>query len=148
MENLDMDNNNEHPLGWTTLEESKQLVEVGLPTETADMSYTWNFDDSRYDRMTTPAKNWIVPKYGESTKIKQVLPCWSLGTLVQLLPLSIQIDNSYKYNLEFKLYSGPEYMAAYCMPQSHHPMVYTEIHSSLIESCVEMVIWLLNNKVL
>ena len=139
-------NQNNRPLGWTTLEEAQQLVEAGLPVETADMSYTWDFDDSRYIITTTPAKNWIVPKYAESTKIKQVLPCWSLGALVQLLPLNVQTDDSLpqKYDLEIKPYSG--YMVAYCLNQSHHPMVFTEKHGTLIEACIEMIIWLLNNK--
>ena len=96
-----MDNSNERPLGWTTIMESKQLVEAGLPVETADMSYTYDFDDSRYVTATTPAKNWIVPKYAESTKIKQVLPCWSLGALMQLLPRTIEQDYDLLITSEF-----------------------------------------------
>ena len=130
-----MNNSNERPLGWTTLEESKQLIEAGLPVETADMSYTWNFDDSRYIITTTPAKNWIIPKYAESTKIKQVLPCWSLGALVHLLPLNIQTS---------KLYSGYP-IVAYCIDQSLHSMTFAEKRETLIEACVEMTIWLLKN---
>ena len=38
---------NNRPLGWTTLEEAKQLVKVGLPIETADMHY-WLAEGKEY----------------------------------------------------------------------------------------------------
>jgi len=72
-------------LGYTTLEESKKFAEEGLSIETADMSYAYDFNDSRYVLTITPAKDWIIPKYAESTKIKQVLPCWSITRIVDIL---------------------------------------------------------------
>ena len=125
------------PLGWTTVEESKQLIEAGLPVETADMLYT------SLDGHATP---WVWRSkpgmHPEDT------PCWSLGALIQMLPLNIQTGDSFldKYDLEFKLYSG--YMVTYCIDQSHHPMVSTEEHGTLIEACIEMIIWLLKNKMI
>lgn len=140
-----MNNSNNRPLGWTTLEEAKQLVEAGLPVETADMSYTYDFDDLRYVIETTPAKNWVVPKYAESTKIKQVLPCWSLGALINLLPLSFQSKEgfNYEYYLHFDILLD-KIKPTYYIKQGH-PMV-AEKCETIIEACVEMIIWLLNNK--
>lgn len=125
------------PLGWTTVEESKQLIEAGLPVETADMLYT------TLDGYATP---WVwASKPGMHP---EDVPCWSLGALIQMLPLNIQTGDSFldKYDLEFKPYSG--YMVAYCIDQSHHPMVSTEEHGTLIEACIEMIIWLLKNKMI
>lgn len=121
------------PLGWTTVEESKQLIEAGLPVETADMLYT------TLDGNATP---WVwASKPGMHP---EDTPCWSLGALIQMLPLNIQTGDSFldKYGLEFKPYSG--YMVAYCIDQSHHP----EEHGTLIEACIEMIIWLLKNKMI
>jgi len=131
---------NNRPLGWTTLEESKQLVEAGLPIETADMSYKWDFDDSRYVIATTPAKNWRAPKYAESTKIKQVLPCWSLGALINLLP-EVLMDGIRCYPVIRKpIYTG-QWQVAYIngLYETHH-------YETSIEAVIEMLIWLLNNK--
>lgn len=131
-------NQNNRPLGWTTLEEAQQLVEAGLPVETADMHYLKIIreNDVRY-----------IPELLLDDNECDI-PCWSLGALVQVLPLNIQTGDSFldKYNLEFKLYSEYKYKIAYCLSQSHYPMIYTEEYKTLIEACVEMIIWLLNNK--
>lgn len=131
---------NNRPLGYTTLEESKQLVEAGLAVETADMSYTWDFDDSRYVITTVPARDWIVPKYAESTKIKQVLPCWSLGALMQLLPRTI--------NLDYNLLINPEFWVMYRHTFSKNVKLMCNSSISLIENVKDAIIWLLKNKLI
>ena len=125
---------NNRSLGWTTIEEAKQLVEAGLPVETADMYY-WLAEEREY-------------VYTGKCSDPNGIPCWSLGALVSMLPLNIPAKNSLssKYDLEFKLYSG--YIVAYCIGQSHHPIVSTEKHESLIKACIEMIIWLLKNKLI
>lgn len=130
------------PLGWTTLEESKQLVEMGLPVETADMSYTWDFDDSRYVITTIPAKDWIVPKYAESTKIKQVLPCWSLGALLELIPDKITYS-------DFKIKDNDKDEYHYFIQYYHSEVgVPCETHGyTPVEAFVNMIL-LLNNGLL
>ena len=133
-------NQNNRLLGWTTLEESKQLLESGLPIETADMSYTYDFDDSKYVITINPAKNWIVPKYAESTKIKQVLPCWSLGALMQLLPRTI--------NLDYDLLINSEFWVMYRQPLSKENKFVCSKSSFLIENVKDTIIWLLQNKLL
>lgn len=72
--------------GYTTIEQSRKLAEI-LPLESADMSYTLDFDSGMYRISTTSYKGWIVPKYAESDKgFNQVLPCWSLAALLGVLP--------------------------------------------------------------
>lgn len=136
---------NNRPLGWTTIEESKQLIKAGLSVETADMSYTWNFDDSRYDRTTTPAKNWIVPKYAESTKIQQVLPCWSLGALLELIPKIYESeDDGGCYPELCKRYDTNKWHCLYFRDTLYK----THQYDFAIEAIVEMVIWLLKNGII
>ena len=70
---------------YTDIEQSKKLAEI-LPLESADMSYAWDFDDERYYINIGKFSNWRVPKYAESAKHKQVIPCWSLSALMDVLP--------------------------------------------------------------
>ena len=70
----------------TDLSQSKKLAKI-LPLESADMSYSYNFDDSVYNLRAVSYSDWIIPKYAESNKIKQVIPCWSLAALLSVLPI-------------------------------------------------------------
>ena len=130
--------NSPRPLGWTTLEEAEKLVKAGLPIETADMHYL-DHGSNEFRALTLPYVNTA------SGVRPWVIPCWSLGALIQMLPLNIQTKDYllHKYDLEFKLYSG--YMVAYCIGQSHTPIIFTEKYETLIEACVEMIILLLKN---
>ena len=67
----------ERPLGWTTIEESRKLVEAGLNPETADMHYTLAEDESFYILYTD---NEVA--YGSD----RIVPCWSVGALLRLMP--------------------------------------------------------------
>ena len=73
---------------YTDLEQSKKLAEI-LPLESADMSYTWDFDDEQYYISIEKFSNWRVPKYAESEKHKQAIPCWSLASLLEIIPSEI-----------------------------------------------------------
>ena len=69
---------------YTTIEQSKKLLELGLNPETADMNYNIDF----------------VHKFGESfqefpsyEKVSDFdIPCWSLGALRKLLPMGIRYN--------------------------------------------------------
>ena len=71
---------------YTTIEQSKKLIELGLDPKTADMYY-----EQEIGRKTDV-------KVGKSLAIEQNLfsfrngyeiPCWSLGALIDLMPLNI-----------------------------------------------------------
>lgn len=83
----------------TDLSQSKVLAEI-LPLESADMCYTWDFEDEQYYINTEKFSNWRVPKYAESAKHKQVIPAWSLAALLGVLPKGTRLlksatDNTY-----------------------------------------------------
>lgn len=83
---------------YTDLSQSKILAEI-LPLESADMSYTLNFDSERYEISTTSYKGWIVPKYAQTYKgLAQVIPCWSLAALLDVLKDDIKIEKHYSTN--------------------------------------------------
>lgn len=71
---------------YTDIDQSKKLAEI-LPLESADMSYTLDFNSGRYGISTTSYKSWIVPKYAQPNNgFGQVIPCWSLSALFDALP--------------------------------------------------------------
>ena len=71
---------------YTGLTQSKILAEI-LPSESADMSYAFDFDTEMYKISATPYENWIVPKYAQPDEgFGQVIPCWSLAALLDVLP--------------------------------------------------------------
>ena len=59
-------------MGYTTLEESRLLIELGVKPETADMHY-WNAEGKDYVYV------------GKSDTVNSV-PCWSLNALIELFP--------------------------------------------------------------
>lgn len=71
---------------FTDIEQSKKLAKI-LPIKSADMSYTLDFDSEMYETTTVPYKSWIIPKCAESYKgLAQIVPCWSLAALLDVLP--------------------------------------------------------------
>ena len=75
-------------LGWTTLEQSKKLVEAGLNPNTADMYYYIDelsliYDDASYSD--------IVDLFNLDGMDDNLTPCWSLGALIGLMPDTISI---------------------------------------------------------
>ena len=84
----------------TDLEQSKKLAEF-LPLESADMSYSFNFDSGIYEISTTPYKSWVVPKYAQPDNgFGQIIPVWSSSALLDILPQGTRLlksatDNTY-----------------------------------------------------
>ena len=71
--------------GYTTIEQSKKLVELGLDPSTADMYYfldptpAGNIYHLAVQRVDVGIKN--LPQYNEGD-----IPCWSLSALLELMP--------------------------------------------------------------
>lgn len=126
------------PLGWTTIEEAKRLVEAGLDPNTADMSY--NFVVCKV-RDGNAVEDWLLmPSPIDDRQPYEQLPCWSLGALIELMPKKIRANYLYAINI-FTTYRNK-----YCV--SYHSIyynIYAESESTLIESVVKCVIWLIQN---
>lgn len=109
---------------YTTIEQSKRLVELGLNPKSADMFY---LDNSK-------ARVPILGEYkifsissikhinsDELISIDMQIPCWSLGALLDVLP-SASLDSS--DNHHYRLY---------CMER------FSEWYDSAIGACVDMI---------
>jgi hypothetical protein len=136
-----MSNNNNRPLGWTTLEESQKLVEAGLPVETADMRYS--FIGEHIKEATENdylLHTGSVDKNSYTFKHKFLVPCWSLGALMQLLPRVVEQG--------YDLIINPQFYVIYINPFSKDVKFVCDMSSFLIENVKDAIIWLLKNKLI
>jgi len=126
---------------YTTIEQSKKLVELGLNPDTADMYY---FCDP------TPAGNVmhptliIVEKYLHSRLPeydKGDIPCWSLGALLELMPKAQEDGNNGEvYPIVCKSLKNDTWN---CVNRS--TLHITKSYASPIDAAFEMICWLLEN---
>lgn len=80
---------------WTSLEQSRTLVDAGIDTHTADMSYRWCFcreqDGHAYE-------DWLRepwPPFNECPD--EQVPCWSVGGLLRVIPPEIRVHGKIYY---------------------------------------------------
>lgn len=62
----------------TTHEQSKRLLDLGVPANSADMCYKINYESMRFDRIPT-----AIP-YKDFTAKELYCPCWSVGRLIEI----------------------------------------------------------------
>lgn len=113
-------------MNYTTIEQSKKLIEAGLDLNTADMCY---INGKVYSSKKEDFADFNQPYITE---------CWSLGRLIELMPESVNwrklvITKPYiaYVNLEEWVYSGHSYFEA--------------CDDTLIENAVATICWLLEN---
>ena len=119
----------------TDIEQSNKLAEF-LPLESADMSYSFDFDSEIYEISTTSYKSWVVPKYAQPDDgFDQVIPCWSLAALINILPQSIEFkgDNYYlRFMKEYVEYANDEISIT-------GRYLHTTGNDNLVDACVAMI---------
>lgn len=129
---------NNRPLGWTTIEEAKKLVAAGLDPSTADMSYNWV--ECRV-RDGNAVEDWLLmPSPIDDRQPYEQLPCWSLGALIELMPKEIRLYYLYTLNI-FTTYGNKHCVSYHSICEN----IYAESESTLIESVVRCMFWLLEN---
>ena len=83
--------NNERPLGWTSLEDSWKLVKAGIDPDTADMYYLAYTTHADGKPIKKPKYGLIPKSYTERRSIGvgftrvDYKPCWSLGLLFRII---------------------------------------------------------------
>ena len=113
--------------GYTDLEQSKKLAEI-LPLESADMHY--NNGSCRGVDYTEHFSAELMPyqealhlmKIHKTNFMFQVIPCWSLAALLDVLP-SATLDSSDNH-----------YYRIHCMER------YTEWHDNPVDACYELIL--------
>lgn len=127
----------EKQLGWTTIEQSKRLVEAGLDLDTADMTYRkWK---TEWSEECTPYGYYLQPDDdGGKFPLEFVKPCWSLGRLIDLMPRENQ-NNTFEIAPSDVIENG----YAVILHTEKYYMPFNE--QTLIDAVVNAVVWLLEN---
>lgn len=130
--------------GWTTIGQSKRLVEAGLDLDTADMTYRkWK---TEWSEECTPYSYYLQPDDdGGKFPLEFVKPCWSLGRLIDLMQRKIQFKG---YDCYFHLedYDESEFEIEYhCSAKG---MTLKWWHGeSLVDICVDALCWQFTTKI-
>ena len=134
---------------YTSIEQSKKLVELGLDISTADMKYFY-WKNKINAAPTLGFDKAVLESYKNTQAV--YLPCWSLGALLELMPkvISVPVDkrSAYFYNLEWQF--ANDNSLRYITTNRDKCLV--DIYSDhdienkpLIKTAFEMVCWLLEN---
>lgn len=112
----------------TTREQSKRLLELGIKSETADMTYT-------FDRLTLiPYTKWEKGAMDES----EVIPAWSLSALIEIMPSIIE-----SWGDDCCLQIGAGHIQ-YAVPDVDGNTF--AVHGDLMDCAVDTIEWLKNNE--
>ena len=74
---------------FTDIPQSKKLVNI-LPLESADMWYSYYGNPKYNPTITYEGEQWFLCQIVNSWHTD--IPCWSLSTLIDILPLEIDIS--------------------------------------------------------
>ena len=80
---------------YTSKEQSKRLLELGLSPETSDMYYELLNEDPYPQPVRLP----LSSRHWEQLLPDVMIPCWSLGALIELLPERIHLRDWMNYKL-------------------------------------------------
>ena len=128
---------------YTSISQSKKLLELGLNPETADMYYM----ETSYNNYTIG----ILQRMERDMLLNQVeyykmFPCWSLGALLELMPHIIEDDN-YTNEITPLLYpmQGKWFCVYNELDKDGYSPYAEEKGTTPIEATYSMVVWLLEN---
>ena len=127
-------------LGYTSIEQSKKLIEAGLDLNTADILYHPLGRHGEFD---------TFPTIGDTLTVDDI-PCWSLGALIELMPKTIETKKP--KNLYFPEILPSNNCVAYTALNENKGYVFlklfatgVESDTTLIDNMVSMICWLLDN---
>lgn len=128
-------------MNYTTIEQSKKLLELGLNPDSADMFYNEEPDEC-YPKDIVDTKYPMVIREGQKHYLKEYgVPCWSLGALLELMPkIKEDEDDGGCYPTLCKGYNTDKWHCVY-----RGSIYITNWCDTSIDAAFEMVLWLLEN---
>lgn len=128
-------------VNYTSIEQSKKLLELGLSPESADMIHICSIIRGKENGFLD-----VVPKesilYAMHTTIEEKeksIPCWSLGALLELIPI-ITKKLSHPPSLT-KALDGSGYFIEYPC----YPNLPIYVDKNPIKVAYKAIVWLLEN---
>ena len=136
-------------MNYTSIEQSKKLLELGLKPETADMYYF--LDPTPVGNIYSPVVIFIekhlksrMPEYNKGD-----IPCWSVGALIKVLPHDIVYQTKLFEPTHCGLNlskTGVGYASSIDRyPDRSFNQCWTE-NPDLIDALYNCIVWLLENK--
>lgn len=117
----------------TTIEQSKELVRLGLDPKTADMCFEMEKGD------------WTLNVGKKSAQVNRglAIPAWSLSALLEVMPKEIKKDDK-QYNFHLETTHNLYYVSYYRYDIDGIRYLHTtEMNNCIIDAAYEMVCWLL-----
>ena len=128
---------------YTTIEQSKKLIELGLSAESADMEYIAQYgsDDEYFEPAVFKIETEIDSDYPEPV----TLPCWSLGALLEVMPLYLYDEDDDFYMMALD-HNSNGWNVSYGGEDEYDFIRFAdEGGKTPIEAAYNMVVWLLEN---
>jgi hypothetical protein len=132
-------------MNYTTIEQSKKLLELGLNTKSADMAHIikrnnckepWKLAAEKPGNVYTNLKDSVTMCLSD-----YALPCWSLGALMELMPkIKEDEDDCGCYPTLCKGYNTDKWHCVY-----RSSIYITNWFDNSIDAAFDMVVWLLEN---
>lgn len=125
---------------YTTIEQSKKLLELGLNPKSADMYYF--LDPTPLGNIYTPSLMFIekhlksrIPEYDEGD-----IPCWSLGALTEISKVCTRLECHLRVDKKWNFF-------ATCKDDVFNPFytMHYKGYNSQLEAYYDLVCWLLEN---
>ena len=124
-------------MNYTTIEQSKKLIELGLDASTADMYYP-DMYYPEYDLIHSK-----IPLFmGDDFYSDSDIPCWSLGALLEVMPKNIYGPRPKDHPTEFMF--TPRGLC-YFDWTGMQPGPYYDTNNGYITAAFNMMVWLLEN---
>ena len=90
---------------FTTIDQSKLLVDMGLPVDTADC-YIYTYDEVKINDMGILQKLTFTQRKEKQRSPHRFLPCWSLVRLIEIFDACYVGEEEYRdTNLNFNCHS-------------------------------------------
>ena len=126
---------------YTDLEQSKKLAEI-LPLESADMCFANDGTSIKID-----ANSYNVRKLMWKDYVHEVIPCWSLAALLDVIPQEI-FDGEYVINITEGC--DNRWILTYDHRENRHHLYYglSSGDDNLVDACYEIIIKLYEQKIL
>ena len=120
-------------MNYTSIEQSKKLLELGLSSESADMQ--WFLEESYgIVQIKEDLEDWG----GDCT-----IPCWSVGALIELMPKQMQEVKDHP--IELIIGKPKEKWSIMYFDWTGLQHGHEATAEILIDACYKMVMWLLEN---
>lgn len=83
---------------FTTIEQGKRLLELGLPANSADCIMKNNKHVYKYNFDIEPTMTQLIERLNIDDYMNVYKPCWSVGRLIEIYELCFVMFDDYNYS--------------------------------------------------